>query len=197
MAGAVESQDHFDYNLNMHDRNEIGAQCVAGEVFPIARPAVLLRIVLCVVGLLAAAGLTSFWIFGKAHPGWGVVGAVLAAVPLYCFVRFLRPSPDSGCLVIGIDRIQYVQRPNQVIGQIPFANISAVVLNKTDGGHSLWVQLIEPASLETFWPGGIGMMDVTYDECGYHLVVGKHLQVPAPLVLDTVLKRIEVSRRGV
>jgi hypothetical protein len=192
----IEGRNHFDYNSDMHDRNEIGAQCVAGDVFRIAPPPVVPWIFLCAVGLLAGAALALFGILGKAHYGWGGVGAVLAVASLCWFLKFVRLRPDSDCLVIGTNRFQYVQRRNQVIGQVPFANIAAAVLSKTDGGNSLWVQLIEPASSETFWPGGIGMMDVMYCDCGYHLVIGKHLQAPALLVLDTLLRRIEVSRRG-
>ena len=175
---------------NTTENSPVASPLATGESFPISRGKFAGLSLIYIFGILLGVGFVALWATGMAEMGLGLAGIAIAGVCLYLLPESLKPAAAGEALILGEDRLQYVRGGNDVIGQVPYGNIAAVVLNPADGHQSLWVLLGDATASDTWWPGGKDSMETIFAQCGHHLVVGKHLQVSAKALLDKIQAKL-------
>ena len=161
-------------------------ELVTGETFLVARGRSIGLLSAYVFGILLGVVFVVLWLTGTAEMGLGIAGIVIAGFCGYLLPDTLKPSVAGESLVLGNDRLQFVQGTNDVVGQIFYANVKRISLNQADGHKSIWIELIDPATDGTRWPGGLDLMEIIHSQCEHHVVAGKNLSITPHLLKQMI-----------
>lgn len=166
-------------------------QPVDGEAIRLSRAKYWLEVIL--------SGLLSFLIWIVYGKGVLLQGGVwIVAFPMILTrvhsLLLLRQIMRDHRIVLGSDRMQLLENADEVLGEVPYANVAdAEVISDRNGGKRVVISLVGLREGETFWPARRWLCK-TYCKPirGWDtIVIERYFGLPLEQIVDRLLERVE------
>src|SRR5262245_47363705 len=157
-------------------------QPVEGQIIRVAQSTKTAIVSLSLVILVASIGLACWsWQDGGFTIIKLILFVIVASVGL---VAGLVSLFMDFALILVADRLQNI-RNGKVMGQVPYRNIAAIIIDKKDGASSLGIKLVNEEDTDTFWERGrAGWYALSRNAWGYDVFITPDSSVPVEAILE-------------